>query len=52
MDRLVIMAEDPVRVLVTATINSRQAGSYQCDVSADSAGGTRTSTDSLDITGL
>ncbi len=52
VDRLVLMAEDPVRVLVTVTINSRQSGSYHCDVFADSPGGTRTDTDSIAITGL
>ncbi len=52
VDRLVIMAEDPVRVLVTVTINSRQSGTYHCNVDADSAGGARTDTDPLDITGL
>ena len=52
LDRQVIAAEDPVRVLVTVTINSRQSGSYHCAVNADPAGSMETSTDSLDITGL
>ena len=52
LDRQVIVAEDPVRVLVTVTINSRQSGSYHCAVNADPAGSMETSTDSLDITGL
>ena len=47
LDRKVIVAEDPVRVLVTVTINSRQSGSYHCAVNADSAGGINTSTRSI-----
>ena len=52
LDRQVIVAEDPVRVLVTVTINSRQSGSYHCVVNASSAGGVNTSTDPLNITGF
>ena len=52
LDRQVIVAEDPVGVLVTVTINSRQSGSYHCAVNASSAGEVNTSTDPLNITGL
>ena len=52
LNRQVIIAKDPVRVLVTVTINSRQSGSYHCAVDADPVGSMETSTDSLVITGL